>query len=272
MTRKRLTALPPRLPVAVRELSDELRRSGAAEGSIATRADEATRWLQRNRRYMLPGQEGFARNLGDFLLGGGAGHCEYFATALTLLLRQQDIPCRLVGGYLAREWDDAAQEVVVRGRHAHAWVEVLDERGAWLTFDPTPPAELGDGAAADGLFAHIRDALESAWASVTGFNATSRGEAFAALGRAARDHGWLVGLAAAAIAGLAALARAGRQPATVRQLRRAMRRSGLRLAPGETPRELLARALACGVPAPRRERLAAAVAAHDAARYAAPAR
>jgi hypothetical protein len=51
-----------------------------------------------------------------------------------------------------------------------------------------------------------------------------------------------------------------------------MRRSGLRLAPGETPRELLARALAYGVPAPRRERLAAAVAAHDAARYAAPAR
>ncbi|MCA3008666.1 MAG: DUF3488 domain-containing protein [Phycisphaerales bacterium] len=272
MTRKRLTALPPRLPVAVRELSDELRRSGAAEGTIATRADEATRWLQRNRRYMLPGQEGFARNLGDFLLGGGAGHCEYFATALTLLLRQQDIPCRLVGGYLAREWDDAAQEVVVRGRHAHAWVEVLDERGAWLTFDPTPPAEIGDGAAGDSMFAHIRDALESAWASVTGFNATSRGEAFAALGRAARDHGWLVGLAAAAIAGLAALARAGRQPATVRQLRRAMRRAGLRLAPGETPRELIARAIACGVPATRRARLAAAVAAHDAARYAAPVR
>ncbi|MFN9704513.1 MAG: transglutaminase-like domain-containing protein, partial [Planctomycetota bacterium] len=142
--------MPPRVPVAARDLTEELRRTGAVESSIATRADEATRWLQRNRRYTLPGQEGFARNLGDFLVGGGAGHCEYFATALALLLRLQGIPCRLVGGYLAREWDQERKEVVVRGRHAHAWVEVLDERGVWLTFDPTPPAGLGDGEAGDG--------------------------------------------------------------------------------------------------------------------------
>lgn len=270
--RQRLTSVPPRVPVAARDLTEELRRTGAVESSIATRADEATRWLQRNRRYTLPGQEGFARNLGDFLVGGGAGHCEYFATALALLLRLQGIPCRLVGGYLAREWDQERKEVVVRGRHAHAWVEVLDERGVWLTFDPTPPAGLGDGEAGDGLLARWREALESAWASVTGFNATTRDEAMAALGRLASEHGWQVGLALAAFAALAALSRAGRQPATVRQLRRAMRRAGLRLAPGETPRELLARALASGVPAPRHEQLAAAVAAHAAARYAAPGR
>ena len=51
-----------------------------------------------------------------------------------------------------------------------------------------------------------------------------------------------------------------------------MRRAGLRLMPGETPRELLARAAAAGMAPARRHDLAAAVLAHDAARYAPSAR
>lgn len=78
-----------------------------------------------------------------FLTQTHEGHCEYFATAMVLMLRTLGTPARLVTGYLSQEWNDAGQFFVVRESHAHAWVEVYtpDGRG-WLTWDPTPPEGL----------------------------------------------------------------------------------------------------------------------------------
>ena len=60
----------------------------------------------------------------DFLLNTKAGHCQRFATALTLMLRSQGIPAQMVIGYHGCEgrgdgWYD------VREDQAHAWVEAL---------------------------------------------------------------------------------------------------------------------------------------------------
>ncbi len=84
------------------------------------------------------------------------GHCEYFATALTLMLRSQGIPARMVNGYVSNEYDSSGQFYRVRHRDAHSWVEAyipfehLPEsrpfgredvdwrRGGWLRLDPTP--------------------------------------------------------------------------------------------------------------------------------------
>ncbi|MFM8273126.1 MAG: transglutaminase-like domain-containing protein [Gemmata sp.] len=88
----------------------------------------------------------------DFLFNSRAGHCERFATALTLMLWSQDVPAVFVLGFKGCEHTGAGK-YVVKQEHAHAWVEALvsvpvpaDERAAggpermyhWRSLDPTP--------------------------------------------------------------------------------------------------------------------------------------
>lgn len=272
--RQQLTELPPQgVPRVVLDLSRQLRAALPIDAGAAAIASRSADWLRDNRRYQLPGGPGFARNFEDFMLGGGAGHCEYFATALAMLLRQQDVPCRLVGGYLAQEWEDEAGAMVVRARDAHAWVEMLMPDGSWSTLDATPPS---DPAALRNTTrtwweATQRD-LEQLWSTVVGFDAAARGRWFEWLQAALRrggtlllHGGWLVVMAAFAFVWWR---RRRAVPPTVRALRSAARRAGLRWQLGETPRELLARAeQLAAADHTRLERLRRAAEVHEAARY-----
>ena len=103
----------------------------------------------------------------DFVSNNPRGHCEYFATALALMLRSQGIPSRVVLGYRCDEWHEDQQCYQVRQLHAHAWVEAFLDRdqvaqvpeplrgsqrthwthGGWLRLDPTPAGEVGTQAA-----------------------------------------------------------------------------------------------------------------------------
>jgi hypothetical protein len=75
-----------------------------------------------------------------FLLKTRTGHCEYFATAGVLLLRQLGIPARYAVGYAVHEGKPGGR-YVVRQRDAHAWCLVWSEAArVWQTFDPTPPS------------------------------------------------------------------------------------------------------------------------------------
>jgi len=76
--------------------------------------------------------------IAHFLLHERAGHCEYFATAAALLLRQAGIPTRYAVGWSVQEYSHLEQAYVARGRHAHAWVLAWID-GRWQDFDPTPP-------------------------------------------------------------------------------------------------------------------------------------
>lgn len=78
--------------------------------------------------------------LEDFLFEARAGHCEFFATAMVMMMRARGIPARLVTGFQAGEINDLGNFEVVRKEDAHAWVEVFDQSLGWLMFDPTPPA------------------------------------------------------------------------------------------------------------------------------------
>src|SRR4029453_10130210 len=76
-----------------------------------------------------------------FLFNVKAGHCEYYSTAMTVLLRSRGIAARVVNGFLPGEYNEAAGAFTVRQSDAHSWVEVyFPETRAWVTFDPTPPA------------------------------------------------------------------------------------------------------------------------------------
>ncbi len=92
----------------------------------------------------------------DFATRHPQGNCEYFASALALMLRSLDIPARLVVGFRADEFSELSGTYRVRQAHAHAWVEayvppqrlptgaarpdgIFDwSHGAWLRLDPTP--------------------------------------------------------------------------------------------------------------------------------------
>ncbi len=77
--------------------------------------------------------------LSYFLLRSHAGHCEYFATATVLLLREIGIPARYATGYVVREYSRLEKMFVVRQRHAHAWALVYLD-GRWQNLDTTPQA------------------------------------------------------------------------------------------------------------------------------------
>jgi transglutaminase-like putative cysteine protease len=65
------------------------------------------------------------------------GYCEYFATAMVMMLRTLDIPARYVLGYLPGQEQADGTWRVDRGA-AHAWVEVYFPNYGWVEFDPTP--------------------------------------------------------------------------------------------------------------------------------------
>jgi protein-glutamine gamma-glutamyltransferase len=77
-----------------------------------------------------------------FLLHSRSGHCEYFATATVLLLRELGIPARYAVGYYVHE--ASGRGFVVRERDAHAWCLVWDKQAqTWKDFDTTPSSWVG---------------------------------------------------------------------------------------------------------------------------------
>lgn len=74
----------------------------------------------------------------DFLFNRQQGNCEYFATALTLMLRAEGIPARLVTGFKGGEINPLSGSFEVQQRHAHSWVEASLGGSDFITLDATP--------------------------------------------------------------------------------------------------------------------------------------
>ena len=100
--------------------------------------------------------------LSAFLLDHRLGHCEYFATATTLLLREVGIPARYAVGYSVHEFSQWEGQYVVRGRHAHAWTQVYLD-GQWQTFDPTPSAWIAIEDRAASNWQYLQDLMSLIW-------------------------------------------------------------------------------------------------------------
>jgi transglutaminase-like putative cysteine protease len=90
----------------------------------------------------------------DFVANQRAGHCQYFAATMLVMLRQSAIPSRLVLGYKPREYNSYGNYFHVRQKDAHAWLEArfssrelvgteyeqwtTPNSEYWIRFDPTP--------------------------------------------------------------------------------------------------------------------------------------
>ena len=66
-----------------------------------------------------------------------AGHCEYYASATTLVLREAGIPARYCVGFSVQEYDEEKNEFALRGLHRHAWAQAWVD-GKWTDVDTTP--------------------------------------------------------------------------------------------------------------------------------------
>ena len=154
--------LPP-LSRRVRALADSV------TANAVTRYDKVMavqNWLHTFRYTLeLPATPREA-TLENFLFRRRAGHCEYFSTAMAVLLREVGIPTRNVNGFLGGTWNDFGQFLTVTQNEAHSWVEVFFPGYGWVPFDGTPAASTDIAQAQQNWFGPFRsvvDGLEHRW-------------------------------------------------------------------------------------------------------------
>ena len=126
------TELDTRIPQLARELSGESDTSYDSAFAI----EQALKW---NYRYTREGAGYSVDPVANFLFERKEGHCEYFATAMVVMLRSLGIPARPVNGFLGSRYNSYGDYYIVTEGNAHSWVEVFFPNRGWVTFDPTPP-------------------------------------------------------------------------------------------------------------------------------------
>ncbi len=108
-----------------------------------------------------PGAE---QPLTAFLFTHRRGHCEYFATAMVLMLRTLGVPARSVNGFRGGAWNEFDDYLAVRNSEAHSWVEVAFADYGWVPFEPTPAGGARAGSAGLGRWlAGAIDSLRFTW-------------------------------------------------------------------------------------------------------------
>lgn len=157
--RDRYLQLPDDLPQRIRDLGATWT---AHETSDFQRAKAIEKRLRSEFEYDLSSPSGSAEQpLDHFLFESKAGHCEYYSTAMAVMLRAVGIPSRNVTGFIGGTYNKYGDFYAVRQGDAHSWVEAYIDGSGWLTFDPTPPGEALPQSDIDGMLASVRDFFEA---------------------------------------------------------------------------------------------------------------
>jgi transglutaminase-like putative cysteine protease len=159
-TRARYLALPADLPPRVAELAKSWLGNETDPEKRAKRVEAA---LRKGYRYDLESPSGAAKNpLDDFLFVSKRGHCEFYSTAMAVMLRTQGVPTRNVNGFIGGTYNRFGRYYAVRQGDAHSWVEVYVDGKGFVRFDPTPPADAAPQSEITGVLAFVRDMVEAA--------------------------------------------------------------------------------------------------------------
>lgn len=127
------------LPSVSKDIQDLSERLGKGKTNAYDMAVSIRNYLQASLVYTRTLARGTAEfPLDEFLFQNKAGHCEYFATSMVVMLRVLGVPSRLVNGFIDGEWNPHGKFFLVRERDAHSWVEVYFPSYGWVSFDPTP--------------------------------------------------------------------------------------------------------------------------------------
>lgn len=155
--------LPAEVPLRVRALA---RRITAGKRTVYDKVLAVQSYLQREQRYTLKLEHRSGREpVDEFLFETHRGHCEYFASAMALLLRAAGIHSRHVNGFAGGQWNGYGNYLAVRQGDAHAWTEVLFSNVGWVAFDPTP-SQGSEPAGPTGVWQSVQllvDALRLRW-------------------------------------------------------------------------------------------------------------
>ena len=101
-----------------------------------------------------------------FIFDDKKGHCEYYASAMGVMLRMAGVPSRLVNGYRGGLYNRAGGYYIVQEQNAHIWVEAWDEAiGAWVRYDPTPIGVAGGNDTMSALELYL-DYLDYQWSKL----------------------------------------------------------------------------------------------------------
>jgi LPXTG-motif cell wall-anchored protein len=155
----RYLLVPDELPSRVHDLA----RTWTAETDTPlAQATAIQRHLRTEFRYDLSSPSGKAdQPLDHFLFESKRGHCEYYSTAMAVMLRVVGVPSRNVTGFVGATYNRFGEFYAVRQGDAHSWVEAYIAGRGWLTFDPTPPAAATPLSEIEGTLASVRDLFEA---------------------------------------------------------------------------------------------------------------
>ncbi len=120
----------------INKMARELGLYGKSEGDVVRAIADYLQLIPYSLDLFKPNPD--VPPISDFLINARGGHCEYFASATALLLREAGIPSRYVVGYSAHEFSQLEGQYIVRSRDAHAWT-LAYLNGTWQTIDNTPP-------------------------------------------------------------------------------------------------------------------------------------
>ena len=187
-----LPQLDPRIPILARAMA----------GSAVTDLEKA-RALERHLRsdygytLELPSRE-LADPLAYFLFTRKKGYCEYFASAMTVMLRSLGIPARLATGFQSGIYNPISELWLVRASDAHTWVEGWIPGYGWTTLDPTPPDQSPPGLALLTRLGLYLDAAQTFWQEwVVSYDISRQGSLADRMEQGARRLGieWLESIA-----------------------------------------------------------------------------
>jgi protein-glutamine gamma-glutamyltransferase len=163
--RDEMLLLPDGLDVRIFRLAREV-IEGATDGVNAddAKARAIQKYLRTNYGYtlhLLPAT--VPDPLANFLFERRKGHCEYFASAMAVMLRSVGIPSRVVTGFASGVYNPLTGWQVVRASDAHSWVEAWISGRGWITYDPTPPDPNAFESAFMTRMSLFFDAAEQFW-------------------------------------------------------------------------------------------------------------
>ncbi len=160
--RPRYLVLPPNLSKRIADLAHGWTDALATPQEKAFAIEEH---LHREFTYDLHSpSSGTPEPVDNFLFESRRGHCEFFSTAMALMLRTLGIPSRNVTGFVGGTWNRFGRYYAVREGDAHSWVEAyIDDpgRSTWRTFDPTPPGGAQPLEPPGGAYYYLRDFVEA---------------------------------------------------------------------------------------------------------------
>lgn len=133
--RDRYLALPDTLPARVRQLAAEITSSASTAYDKAQALTDYLRGMPYSLKVEPPPYD--RDGVDYFLFTLKEGYCNYFASALTVMLRSVGVPARLAVGFMPGEpTEDGVY--LVRDSDSHAWTEVYFQGYGWVPFEATP--------------------------------------------------------------------------------------------------------------------------------------